>query len=135
MGAGGDYNYQSGSEEIVIQTDTVFYAGGFKNNNWFKRFVLDCDRDDEEELQAALEKVKVNVVVLSPAALFILEYSETNSEDCELVTAVGSYELAVISNGLDITRNKPAEFNADINTDVLNVLKKRLLMDDKSDKD
>ena len=135
VGVGGEYNYQSGSDELVIQTDTIFYSGGFKNNNWFKRFVLDCERETPEATQEQLDKVKVNVVVLTPAALNLLEYSDTNPENSELVTAVGSYELAVISEGFDLSRNKPAAFESDLSDDVLNVLTKRLLMDNRSDKE
>ena len=36
----------SDESQINIVTDTVFYTGGFTNNNWFKKHVLNCDEED-----------------------------------------------------------------------------------------
>jgi len=49
VGSGGDFNYSaSGSDSSTVMYDTVFYTGGFTNNNWLLRYVFDWEPDKGE---------------------------------------------------------------------------------------
>ncbi len=44
VGAGnGDYNLINGTKDYNTTTSVVYYTGGFTNNNWFAKYVMDWD--------------------------------------------------------------------------------------------
>ncbi len=143
VGSGGHYNYEDNNKEnLTISTDTVFYKGEIKNNQWFKRFVLDCDRANEDELEAEMKRFNVQVVVCTPDDLNILDKTFTEdgslSPTCELAQALDNFELVVISSGVDLDAQKRGSYLkdgkvADISDDVLNLFKDRIIAEDISD--
>lgn len=134
VGNGGDYNFARGDEELTIETSTIFYKGEFKNNNWFKRFVMDCDREDPEEMQAELDRFNVNVITYTPNYLNLLDYSDS-AQVTDLGNALLNFELCVFSSGYDINKNMPASYENDFTPTVKRVLSERILLSDDADKE
>lgn len=60
VGAGGNaaYNSQETQNTGGISTSAVFFKGGYKNNNWFLRYVLDWEEDEPVPTAA----VQINAV-------------------------------------------------------------------------
>ncbi len=134
VGEGGSYNYHEGGKELLIETSTIFYKGGFKNNNWFKRFVLDCERDNEEDTEVEMAKFDVKVITYTPNYLNLLDYNE-NSNVTELETALSNFELCVISRGINLSSNPPTQgtYTTDINNNVLTVMNQRIIAENDAD--
>ena len=80
----GAYSFtaDSNGSTVTIKTSTVWYKGGFTNNDWFLRHVFDYD---EAELAAAKEAVKFKVTTETP--------------DAVTTAQVDSAGLIVLSNG------------------------------------
>ncbi|MBR4766183.1 MAG: DUF5057 domain-containing protein, partial [Clostridia bacterium] len=77
----GYYNVEPSDESLInIVTDTVFYTGGFSNNNWFKKHVLNCNEDDT---------FSVSVNTVTP--------EELGSND--LLGSIEFYDLVVFTAG------------------------------------
>lgn len=82
VGSGGDYSFSSnGTNSYTIKTKTVFYKGGFTNNNWFYRYVFDWEPEKNEE------KPKINLIVESVTA------------KSATIQQVNSADMLVLSNG------------------------------------
>lgn len=47
----GDYDFvpDDNEEETTVEVNHMYYQGGYKNNNWFKRYVFHLTEDDEKD--------------------------------------------------------------------------------------
>ena len=62
----GAYSFTAGGTgSVTIKTSTVWYKGGFTNNDWFLRYVFDCDKD--AEITAAKTNITFKVTTETPA--------------------------------------------------------------------
>lgn len=85
VGEGGEYDYTTGTDKLVIFTDTVFHQLAFRNNQWFKRYTLDCDNEH-------LNDFNVTVVTVTPQQL----NNMTAEERSEFLA---NFELFVFTRG------------------------------------
>ena len=80
----GVYSFAPGTgDSCGITYDTVYYTGGYTNNNWFLTKVLDVDAAD-------VSKIRIQVDSLTPAGL---------SDAVRSQIAADYYDLIVLSNG------------------------------------
>lgn len=86
-GGKGDFSFSSGGPSVDITTKTVYYSGGYKNNNWFLRYVL--DRDDETQFEGLSECFQV--ISTTPSKV---------NEEINIRT-VEEIDLIVLSAGLN----------------------------------
>lgn len=84
VGAGlGSFKFTAGgSGSVKITTDTVFYAGGYTNNNWFAVHVLDMTAADAAKANISVTDMTPQKIQAAGAAF--------NPE---------AYQLIVLSNG------------------------------------
>lgn len=113
VGRGGEYDfaYDLNGTKYDITTSTVFYTGGYTNNEWFKRYVLNYD---ENELANS-----ARITVTTAAASTLSE------------TEVASAQLIVISSGVSVD-NSDESFSAEndvADTAALALLKLRCVTD------
>ncbi len=150
----GDYSYGSDSETfITINTDTIFYKGRMINNNWFKRYVMDCDRDDyndwiewkienygvdpktlpnegKPKTEIELEKFDAQVITYTPDylnSLAIDKEGDGYKADCDFMQAMNGFELVCFTGGIDLKTGKNAAFRSDIREDVVDALETKIL--------
>lgn len=98
----GEYLFiKDENSQIKILTAQVFFKGGYQNNEWFKRYVMDCDDNH-------LEDFGIAVVTVTP------EYLNSLSEK-ELNEFVQGFEMFVLTYG-GIDGN--AVYTEDISADV-----------------
>ena len=124
IGAGGTHNfeYSASGESNTIEYNTVYYKGGFTNNNWFLRYVLDWSPENGEKKPDISFTVKsvvgsdVTATDVSLATLVVLSsgfvpggtptlYSDAN----DISTAVSSAITAEVeqTNPADTNYNLP----------------------------
>ena len=96
----GFFNLDKNSPGTVnIKTNTIFYQGGYTNNNWFKEYVLSCTENDH---------FPVEVTTITP--------DELDGEDYK--ANLNYYDLIVFSAGLDLG-GSTLSFPADVSQDFL----------------
>ncbi|MBQ6265919.1 MAG: DUF5057 domain-containing protein [Clostridia bacterium] len=94
----GDYIFNPEIDNTVsIITDTVFYTGGYSNNEWFKYYVLDYDDEDV---------FSVHVDTLTPAELD------------DKLGSIEYYDLVVFTAGTGSDGSVGA-FSTDLSTDFM----------------
>lgn len=109
----GDYKFNydpAGKTELVVNVSEVYFEGGYKNNEWFKKYVFDVEEED-------LDNFKASVTVVSP------EYLNKLDEET-LKLYLQGYELYVLSYG---GINGKAEYNEDISDTVKEAIRKEAL--------
>lgn len=81
----------SGSRDLIVNSEYVYYLGGFVNNNWFKYKVLDADekRTDESGNLVDFYTFPIVVEVIEP-------------DDPALLEELRYADLIVISSGLNL---------------------------------
>ena len=78
-----------------VQYDYVKYQGGYKNNNWFLRYVLDYRDSDAEELSSLSKRIHVDS--LTPDRISkTMDARRGQSQDIQ------GYDLVAVSNGIDV---------------------------------
>lgn len=104
-----DFN---GTDTLIVNSEFVYYKGGFKNNNWFKYYTLD-----------ATEKEGTNDKYTFPISVTVIDPSDPN-----IVTALSTADLVVISTGLNLHSETLPSYFTDLadNETVFNLLKKRI---------
>lgn len=112
VGTGGThvYNPQDGGAENLVKCRTVFYKGGFTNNDWFLKYVLDWDG-------TGTSKPDIAIKVKSLAA------SSVTSAD------VNSASLIVVSQGYRPgggagQYNSGSDINAEVKTAIIRAVEK-----------
>lgn len=93
VGSGGAYNYDStkvSSTEVTILTPVVYYKGGFLNNNWFLRYVLDCEESDGS---LTMPSVNITLDCATPEKIV-----KDNADD-KSTFDVDNYDMIVLSCG------------------------------------
>lgn len=100
VGSGGDYNFSEGTDEFTLATKTVFYKGGFKNNDWFYRCVMDWEPEQDEE------KPKINIIVETVSAKDVTT-DQVNGADMLILSGgyVPNGTAESYSTGNDIAAN------------------------------
>ncbi|MGM9521967.1 MAG: DUF5057 domain-containing protein [Oscillospiraceae bacterium] len=83
----------TGSTAQTVVTDTIYVSGGYVNNNWFKKYVLDME-DDE------LANVRVEVKSCTP---------DTITDDL-----INIANLVVVSAGFDLSSGNTVPYTRDI---------------------
>lgn len=79
----GNYTIDfTGNNTITVTYSDIRYKGGYQNNNWFLKYVLDYDETDD--IASVSEKIKVDVVSAG-----------------EVPDDLSNYGLVVISGGFD----------------------------------
>lgn len=106
----GDYNFvqsSNGSVEKAIAYDVVYVDGGYANNEWFKRYVLDIDDT------TAFDTIDISVTSVTP-------------NDSRLTAAsISSYDLVVVSAGFNLEDpSKALQYTNDIKAEVYNEIVK-----------
>lgn len=100
-GANADYSYAgSGSGSYTVKTRTVFYTGGFTNNDWFLKYVFNWDSGESAP----------NIKVTSVA-----EASAT-------AAMVASADLIVLSGGLNSNAAASLSLGADVSSAIASVV-------------
>lgn len=61
----GTYKIENGSTSANILTPVVYYNTCYRNNEWFKKYVFDCDSDTNGNITETL-KVNFNLETVSP---------------------------------------------------------------------
>lgn len=85
----GHYRFLStGIKTVKIEYDTVWYSLGYRNNDWFLRYVFDRG-DSGDELSETKKKMPITVKSLTP--------DEVTAED------VGEADFIVLSAGLNLS--------------------------------
>ncbi|MCR4732515.1 MAG: DUF5057 domain-containing protein, partial [Lachnospiraceae bacterium] len=105
-----------------VSYDHVRFQGGYKNNNWFLRFVLDYRENSEEELAALAKKISVDS--LTPDKI-----DKTMDLDRGQTQNIEGYDLLVVSNGVDVFTgnfNDSATYNTYDKKNLKQALKKYL---------
>lgn len=84
----GAYSFvpSTGGTEYKVSTKIVYYTGGFNNNNWFLKYVMDYDEDELNDPNVKKPEISVNTV----AAREVTE-AQYNAAD-----------MIVLNYGLDI---------------------------------
>lgn len=87
----GSYKITAGTRDLIINSTSVFYTGGFVNNNWFKYKVLDADDKTVDSNGNTVDTYTFPIVVevYSPS-------------DPGLADELRYADLIVISAGLDL---------------------------------
>lgn len=109
----GDFDFEpdtSGKTEVIINVDEVFYKGGYKNNEWLKKYVFNVD-------EANFDNFKVSVTVVSPEYLNKLDEESLN-------LYLQGYELYVMSYG---GLNGITPYSEDISALVKDAIKREVL--------
>lgn len=108
VGAGkGSYKCEKADNDntqYILYTNTVYYPTCYKNNEWFKRYVFDCDYSSG----ALTETLKLNLTV------------ETKKPGDVTLDDVNAASLIVLSYGMDLAQNgsstvKEGSFTSDLN--------------------
>lgn len=106
----------------LVSYDHVRYRGGYKNNNWFLRHVLDYRESSEEELVALAKKISVDS--LTPDKV-----DKNMDPDRGQTQDIDGYDLIVVSNGIDVftgNYNNSANYNTYDKRSLKQALKKYL---------
>ena len=100
------FSTTSGNTVQTLVYDTIYVSGGYRNSNWFKRYVLDMEKTDN------LADVKINVTSVTP--------DKINEAD------LPKFDLVVISAGFDRDNNgSTIAYSRDISESVFNALKQK----------
>ncbi len=114
--------YPDGSDDKDLYTlsfNTTYYKGGYSNNNWFLRYVMNYDESDvssasdsdkESALKALLSKRAKSVKIDSVAAPDVLISKFDNSQTGQSLN-LSDYDMIYISDGIGLCR--PADGSAD----------------------
>ena len=79
----------------LVSYNHIRYRGGYRNNNWFLRYVLDYRDATEDELSALSKKISVDS--LTPDKIQKgMDADRGQSQNIE------GYELVVVSNGINV---------------------------------
>ena len=107
-GGNGDHIFvynPSGSYEENIEYDSIYVAGGYTNNEWFKRYVLDMDAGFDN---------------------FVVTVNSVTPDGGQLTAAmISSYDLVVVSAGFDLTNGNTIAYTADLRADLYNEIAKK----------
>ena len=82
----------NGSHEENIKYDAIYVAGGYTNNEWFKRYVMDMESD--------FNNFTITVNSVTPDGL--------------TAAIIPTYDLVVISAGFDLTNGNTIQYTADL---------------------
>ena len=105
-----DYDPDAGTTWDITYS-TVYYSGGYENNHWFLRHVLDRDEDDLDEVSFLVNSITPNAVTPD---------------------MVAAADLIVLSAGLDPTgdgRDLTLSFDPDIASETYNDVVDSVAMD------
>lgn len=91
----GGYSFVPSSDGIRynLSTRTVYYTGGFRNNNWFLKYVFDYD---EFEIGQETLNISVNTVTADKAT----------------VELINSADMIVLNYGLDINTKSSSTYSS-----------------------
>lgn len=86
----GTYKIENGSTTANILTPVVYYNTCYRNNEWFKKYVFDCDSDTDGNITETL-KINFNLETVSP--------------DKATADQIKSASLIVLSGGLKLDKD------------------------------
>ena len=112
-GGKGDYTFVYNPDGDVaenIEYDAVYVTGGYTNNEWFKRYVMDMDSGFDD---------------------FVITVNSVTPDGGQLTAAmVSSYDLVVISAGFDLASGNAIQYTADLRKESFDeILKKPRVVD------
>ena len=101
-------------KQIKIWTPSYFYQGGFRNNNWFLRYVLDYEPSDvggdatayAKKLAEAASGIQIDTV--SAGALRVYAPKDKGAATGQTVD-LGSYDMAILSSGIGLNADGQQE--------------------------
>lgn len=101
-------------KQIKIWTPSYFYQGGFRNNNWFLRYVLDYEASDvggdatafAKKLAEAASGIQIDTI--SAGALRVYAPKDKGAATGQTVD-LGSYDMAILSSGIGLNADGQQE--------------------------
>lgn len=82
----GDYDFVPGTGEgtktYKVETDHMYYSGGYKNNDWFKKYVFHLDPDNKET-KDDFKNFNIEVTTLTTAEFTELYGNETADSETD----------------------------------------------------
>lgn len=101
-------------KQIKIWTPSYFYQGGFRNNNWFLRYVLNYEASDvggdeaayARKLAEAASGIQIDTV--SAGALRVYAPKDKGAATGQTVD-LGSYDMAILSSGIGLNADGQQE--------------------------
>ncbi|GEM_PF-2142223 len=100
----------SGSYTVKIYYDQVRYVGGYKNNNWFVKNVLDYSGDDINDKDISAMAAKIQVDCVTPEEVKGKIDADNKTAQTQDLSA---YNLIVMNGGLDIYGDSKTYTSAD----------------------
>ncbi len=101
-------------KQIKIWTPSYFYQGGFRNNNWFLRYVLNYEASDvggdeaayARKLAEAASGIQIDTV--SAGALRVYAPEDKGAATGQTL-GLGSYDMAILSSGIGLNADGQQE--------------------------
>lgn len=105
---------EEAEKQVKIITPSYYYAGGFRNNNWFLRYVLDYEASDvggdeaayARKLAEAASGIKIDTV--SAGALRVYAPEDKGAATGQTL-GLGSYDMAILSSGIGLNADGQQE--------------------------
>lgn len=105
---------EEADKQVKIITPSYYYAGGFRNNNWFLRYVLDYEASDvggdeaayARKLAEAASGIQIDIV--SAGALRVYAPEDKGAATGQTL-GLGSYDMAILSSGIGLNADGQQE--------------------------
>lgn len=110
---GKSYSAAKSGNMAELVAPAVYYQGGFKNNNWFLRYVLDYDEEEAGDDEAALETMltalagRIEVDTVAAPDVRVSGNAEAGQS-----SAIGAYSLIAVTTGMNLAGNSSDFGNA-----------------------
>ena len=100
-----DYYTEPGEGRIKLTTDHTLYKGGYKNNNWLLRYVLNYEEADfgsETAFETALSKAASAVTIDAAAAPAVRVTATDQAKAAGQSADLKDYDLIILSAGIGL---------------------------------
>lgn len=105
---------EEAEKQVKIITPSYYYAGGFRNNNWFLRYILDYEASDvggdeaayARKLAEAASGIQIDTV--SAGALRVYAPEDKGAATGQTL-GLGSYDMAILSSGIGLNADGQQE--------------------------